>query len=49
MKNLSILKCITRDLLISEGKYHLFKNKRFKSKKKYSRKDKHKSSKNEDQ
>jgi len=42
MKNISILKCLTRDLLLSEGKYHLHKNKRFKSKKNYTRKKKHK-------
>lgn len=42
MKNLSILKSIIRDLLLSEGKYHLHKNKRFKTKKNYTRKIKHK-------
>lgn len=49
MKNISILKCITRDLLLSEGKYHLHKNKRFKSKKNYSRKFKHRNKKTSDE
>jgi hypothetical protein len=40
--NLDILNAVVRDLLISEGKYHQYKNKVFKSKKDYKRKDKHK-------
>jgi hypothetical protein len=42
MMNLDILNAVVRDLLISEGKYHQYKNKVFKSKKSYKRKDKHK-------
>jgi len=49
MKKLSIIKAIIRDLLIGEGKYHLHKNKRFKSKKTYNRKKKHRNQKSEEQ
>lgn len=47
--NIDILNAQVRDLLISEGKYHLYKNKTFKSKKNYSRKQKHKHKKTSDE
>ena len=47
--NISLLNAKTRDLLISEGKYHLYKNKTFKSKKMYNRKQKHKHKKTSDE
>ena len=40
MINLDILNALVRDILISEGKYHQYKNKVFKSKKDYKRKKK---------
>lgn len=46
--NISLLNAKTRDLLIDEGKYHLHKNKTFKSKKTYNRKQKHKHKKTSD-
>lgn len=49
MKNLDIIKVVVRDLLINEGRFHLHKNKRFKSKKTYTRKKKHRNKKSEEQ
>lgn len=42
MKHLNITKGLIRDTLIEEGVYHIHKNKVMKSKKTYSRKNKHK-------
>lgn len=39
---MQIMKGNTRSLLINEGRYHMFKNKTFKSKKVYNRKSKNK-------
>ncbi len=49
LKLLKIDLGVIREILIEEGKYHLYKNKTFKSKKTYNRKQKHKHKKTSDE